>query len=63
MGAMKQGRGICTTFKAFNLIYLHVLRCSKTTLVQFLVHFCQIRIGKNEHLTNIELVLKQVQTD
>ena len=63
MGAMKQGRGICGTFKAFNLIYLHVLRCSKTTLVRLLVHFCQIIIGKIEHLTNIELVLKQVQTD
>ena len=32
-------------------------------LVQFLVHFCHIRIGKNEHLPNIELILKQVQTD
>ena len=28
VGAMKQGRGTCSTFKAFNLTYLHIL-CSQ----------------------------------
>ena len=26
LGAMKRGRGTCSTFKAFNLTYLHILR-------------------------------------
>ena len=40
LGAMKQARDMCSTFKAFNLTYLHVLRaavrinCSLVTPVQ-----------------------------
>ena len=38
MGAIKQGRGTCSTFKVINLIYLHILRAGIVYITLWYVH-------------------------
>ena len=42
MGAMKRGRGTCSTFKAFNLMYLHILRAGMVYVTLWYVHILLI---------------------
>ena len=50
---MKRGRGMCGTVKAFNLMYLHVLRAGMVYLAIWYVHApvrSRTKLYRTDHL-------------
>ena len=67
LGAMKRGRGMCGTFKAFKLTYLHVL-CSLTysrlafDLRNVVAYYCLVPIPRKLNSSSMAADLSHLQS-